>query len=44
LSLNDRFHLYLQRASYLLMSVIACVCVGIPYVQFYGAFIVQCPR
>ncbi|KAL1231940.1 Autophagy-related protein [Trichinella spiralis] len=36
LSLNDRFHLYPQRAYYLL--------VGIPYVQFYGAFIVQCPR
>ncbi|KRX17354.1 hypothetical protein T07_12465 [Trichinella nelsoni] len=35
-SLNDRFHLYPQRAYYLL--------VGIPYVQFYCAFIVQCPR
>ncbi|XP_003370652.1 hypothetical protein Tsp_09866 [Trichinella spiralis] len=44
LSLNDRFHLYPQRAYYLLVSVIACVCVGIPYVQFYGTFIVQCPR
>ncbi|KAL1244185.1 putative magnesium transporter MRS2-H [Trichinella spiralis] len=36
LSLNDRFHVYPQRAYYLL--------VGIPYVQFYGTFIVQCPR
>ncbi|XP_003370769.1 conserved hypothetical protein [Trichinella spiralis] len=44
LSLNDCFHLYPQRAYYLLVSVIACVCVGIPYVQFYGTFIVQCPR
>ncbi|KRY07687.1 hypothetical protein T12_14120 [Trichinella patagoniensis] len=33
LSLNDRFYLYPQQAYYLLMSV------GIPYVQFYGAFI-----
>ncbi|KRX63032.1 hypothetical protein T09_11928 [Trichinella sp. T9] len=38
LSLNDRFHLYLPRAYYLLMSVSNL------YVQFYGAFIVQCPR
>ncbi|KRY07689.1 hypothetical protein T12_5207 [Trichinella patagoniensis] len=38
LSLNDRFYLYPQQAYYLLMSV------GIPYVQFYGAFIVQCTR
>ncbi|KRX77483.1 hypothetical protein T06_712 [Trichinella sp. T6] len=38
LSLNDRFYLYPQRAYYLLMSV------SIPYVQFHGAFIVQCPR
>ncbi|KAL1230909.1 Protein CHROMATIN REMODELING [Trichinella spiralis] len=36
LSLNDCFHLYPQRAYYLL--------VGIHFVQFYSTFIVQCPR
>ncbi|XP_003371028.1 hypothetical protein Tsp_13094 [Trichinella spiralis] len=45
LSLNDRFSL-VSSTSILFAGECDCVCalVGIPYVQFYGTFIVQCPR
>ncbi|KRX33377.1 hypothetical protein T05_13432 [Trichinella murrelli] len=40
----DRYDLHHEHEDHLLVSVVARLCVGIAYVQFYGAFIVQCPR